>query len=569
MKRMWLTTTLVVCGLAQALFGGAVRADDGPTGAELLPKDTLLFFSLPDIPETKETFDKSLSGAMLREPELKPFLEDVKKKIEEFSDKLEDETGVSLSDLLEIPEGEFSFALVERPARKITPLLMIDFGENDETVETLLKKMHEALEGDIAEHSTEEIGDVKVHVFTLKDQPEGNPYKTIAYIKEDSYLVFSTEVAALKDVLDRWDGKNDDTLANDDTYKYIQERCKDESGDPTIVWFMSPIGLVQAGLNMAAEVNPQVGMAGIFLPMLGVDKLKGWGGASYGASGDFDSVSRAFLYTGEPAGILKVFQFPVADLAPPKWVPADTSMYLGGNWNVPLAYQAIEGMVDGFYGRGFTAKQLDKAANSGPGLHPKKDLLDLLDGKFHLVQKFEVSETDLPTQQMLLALGVKDVAKMKKTLAKVAKMDDAPFQTREFNGETIYEIDAGRGQTISVAVAGGHFVLTNDTGTLEGMMRTNPGAALVDLPAYQKIAKHFPAKMSLLSYSNSDAQMKALYQAMKRLDNEEFLDGISLQKLPDFEVLRKYLRPSGSYTIPDPKGKGALMVGFQLSDGDK
>lgn len=569
MKRMWLATTLVVCSLVQSFLGGRVAmAEDGPSGAKLLPKDTLAFFSVPSVPDSKEAFDKSLSGAMLRDPEMKPFLDDVRKKIEELSDKLNKEIGVTIQELVDIPEGELTLALLERPAQKLAPVLIVDYGDNKETIEKLLKKMHEGLEGDIAEHSTQEIDDVKVHIYTLKDSGGDNPFKSLAYFNDDSYLVFSTEIDALKEVLDRLEGDSDDTLADNDVYKYIQERCKDESGEPSAVWFISPIGLIQSGLNMAQGAIPQAAFAGAFLPILGLDKLKGAGGAGYDAAGDFNMVSKSFLYVDQPAtGVLNAFQYPAADLAPPKWVSADTSMYFSGNWNVAQAYLAIEGLIDNFSGRGTTARFLDDASDKGPGLHLKKDVLDLLDGKFHVIQGKEAEGGDEPkVQRIVMALDVKDAAKMKKTLAKAAKSDDAQMETRDFNGETIYEISAGQ-ETVSFVVASGHLVISNDTAAVEAMLRSERQPSLVDSAPYRKIAKHFPKKMSMVSYTNSDSQVKSVYELLKNSDNADFLDGIDMKKLPPFEVLQKYMRPSGFYMVPDKKG--ALTVGFQLSEGDK
>lgn len=556
--------------LVQVLAGWqTARAAEDAIGEKLLPKDTLLFFTIPDVSELKEQFDKSSSGAMFRDPELKPFLDDVKKKIEELSQKVQDELGVSIDDLLELPDGEVTFALMEKPARKLSVVLMVDYGDSKETVDKLLKKMHEALEAE-ADHTTEDVDDVEVNIFTFKDSPAENPFKTLVYFNDESYLVFGSEVAALKEVLDRWDGDSDDTLATNDVFKYCMDRCKDESGEPTMKFFVNPIGLVQAGLNMAQAFQPQVGMAAPFLPMLGFDKLKGWGGASYVNTGDFDSVSKTFVYADAPTGVLNVFQFPATEIAPPKWVSSDASMYFGGNWNVGGAYQAIEGLVDMFQGRGALARLMDQAANSGPGIHPKKDVLDLLDGKFHVVQGIEKGEGDEPlAQKFFVALAVKDGAKAKKLLATVAKSDGSPVESREFNGETVYEFDLPQGdQKMSFAVAEGHLVVTNDTAMLEGMLRgTGSRTSLADSAAYKKIAKHFPAKASMISFQKSDAQVKALYEMLKNAENQEFLEGIDLQKLPPFEVLQKYLRASGSYTVPEKKG--ALMIGFQLKEGDK
>ena len=560
MKRIWLATTLVICGLAQAMIGGqAARAEDKPTGAKLLPKDTLVFASVPSVSKSKDEFDKSLMGAMFRDAELKPFLDDVRKKIDE---KAKEELGVSLDELLAIPQGEVTFALIER-ARKLAPLLMIDYGDNKETVAKLLKKLHDELKQEM-EYSTQELEDVTVHVFTVKNQDPAAPFNKVVYFNEDSYLVFSSDVVALKEVLTRRKGESENTLANSDVYKYIQDLCKVDA-DPTTVWFTSPIGLIRSGLNIAQKsMGASVGMVAIFLPTLGVDKLKGWGGAGYYAAGDFDSITKMFLYADQPSkGIPAVFQFSAEDLAPPKWVSANTSAYFSANWDISEAYLALEKLLDGTYGAGFTGKQLDALADKDPGIHLKQDLIDVLDGKFHLVQRFEANEGGPPTTNILLALDVKDAVRMKKTLAKATQRG---IETREFNGETIYELNLG-GQTISLAVAAGHFVVTNDTETLEGMLRTEAQPSLVDSAPYRKIAKQFPAKLSMLSYSKSDSQMKWLYQLLKSNDNQGFLEGIDFKKLPPFEVLEKYLRASGSYTIPDKKG--ALYVGFQLQEGDE
>ncbi len=574
MRRLWLGTAAVMLCLVQALAGGPIAcAAEDAIGEKLLPKDTLVFFTIPDVSEFKEQFDKSSSGAMFRDAEFQPFLDDVKKKVEELSQKVQDELGVSIDDLLELPDGEITIAVMEKPARKLSVVLMVDYGDSKETVDKLLKKMHEALESE-AELSKEDVDDVEVNVFTFKDSPAENPFKTLAYFNNESYLVFGSEVAALKEVLDRWDGDSDDTLADNDVFKYCMDRCKDESGQPTMKFFVNPIGLVQSGLNMAQSIQPQAGLVSPFLPMIGIDKLKGWGGASYVNTGDFDSVSKSFIYADSPAGVLNVFQFPATEIAPPKWVSSDAGMYFGGNWNVVGAFLAIEGLVDQFSGfigekRGALARWMDKVANDGPGIHPKKDVLDLLDGKFHVVQGIEAGEGDEPpVQKFFVALAVKDGAKAKKMLATVAKSDGSPVESREFNGETIYEIDVpGGDQKMSFAVAEGHLVVTNDTVMLEGMLRSSAVSPLADSAAYKKIARHFPAKASMISFQKSDAQFKALYEMMKNGENQQFFEGVDLQKLPPFEVLQKYLRASGSYTVPDKKG--AMMVGFQLKEGDK
>ena len=285
--------------------------------------------------------------------------------------------------------------------------------------------------------------------------------------------------------------------------------------------------------------------------------------------GDFSGVLNAFIYAENPKGLMGVFQFPAAQLAPPKWVPANIESYVVANWNIMGAYTSIETLVDSFQGRGATARALDSVADQGPMIHPKKDLIDHLDGKIHVLQSEpKESEADVPpTPLIFVGLGLKDAAKMKKTLAAAAKSGGSNMETREFNGETIYEVSTPNGgQPVSVCVAEGQLVLTNDTSLLEGMMRSQSGqAALADAPEYKKIAKFFPSKTSILSFQRGEAQLKMLYNLLKNSDNDA-TEGIDVSKLPPFEVIAKYLPSSGGYTVPDKKGAKSVTYSLKRSE---
>ena len=162
MNRLWLrSSVLLLCLFQFVTTSKLVRADDDAPGEKLLPKDTLAFFTIADVPEFRQKWDKSSVGQMLHDPQLKPFLDDVQKKIDDASKNMENETGVSISDLLELPQGELTVAVMEKPARKLSFVLMLEFGKNKATIDKLLKKMDEALEKEQAEHTTEEIEKVQ------------------------------------------------------------------------------------------------------------------------------------------------------------------------------------------------------------------------------------------------------------------------------------------------------------------------------------------------------------------------------------------------------------------------
>lgn len=557
---------LVCCTAFVWTFATDCRADEHAAAEKLLPKDTLAFFTIADVPELKQRWNRTSIGQLFQEPQLKPFLDDLAKKQEEASKKIEEEVGVTVEELLNLPQGEVTFALLEKPTRQLAVVLMLEYGDHQETVEKLLKKMDDALEKEEAEHSTEEIEEVTVHTYTLKNDDPDFPIKTLVYFTDESYLVFSNEIEAVKEVLARWDGDSDDTLADNEQFAYIQSQCKPESGEPQIKVFVSPTGLIQTGISMAQASIPQIGMVAGFLPLFGVDGLKGYGGSMSFDEGDFEGIGSFFIFVDNPKGLVGLFNFPAVQLTPPKWVPATIGSYTVMNWNVLGAYKSIETLVDSFQGPGATAQFLDTVADQGPMIHPKKDLLDHLDGKIHFLQSAPkaTEEGAPPIPSMLVALGVKDAAKMKKTLAAAAKANEGKLELREFNGETVYEINQpGNEQSVSLAVTDGNLVVTNDKESLEGMMRGQSGraASLADSTDYKRYAKSFPSKSSWLSFQRSDVQLKMYYELLKTVDSEA-IGGIDVSKLPPFDVVAKYLIPSASYAVPDKKG--AKMVSFSL-----
>ena len=310
MTRLWLRSSALLLCLVQFIAAAKYsQAAERASGEKLFPKDTLAFFTVSNVPEMKKKWDKTSVGQMLHDAQLKPFLDDVKKKIDEGSKQVEDEIGVSLNDLLDLPQGEVSLAVMEQPARKFGFVLLLEYGDKQETVDKLLKKMAEELKKEEAEHSTEEIDKVTLHVYSLKSDDE-NPFKTLTYFVDEKCLVFSNEVAAIKEVLSRWDGDSDDTLAQNDQFSHIMTQCKPESGEPLIKMFMSPIGLINTGISVAQNYFPQAGMVAGFLPMFGLDAMKGWGGTLDFDEGDFEGIANFYFYCDSTKGLMGLFNFP-------------------------------------------------------------------------------------------------------------------------------------------------------------------------------------------------------------------------------------------------------------------
>lgn len=602
MRRMT-ARRMVVSGLvlAIALAARPARSAEKAPNERLLPPRTYAYVTVPSVGELKTRFDKSLTGRLLKDPKLADFLGDVHKKFAEFAEEFQKHVGVKIDDVLAVPDGEFSLAvLLPTDAKKLAVAGILDFGKSGSTVTTLLDKAAAGLEKSGFKKSTHDCEGSRMIVFTKakpvekdKDKEESSSAdkneepafgSQFAYVVKDESLVVSTSQIAMHDILKRWDGKHSETLAEVPAYKAITELSKQHNGVPIAVWYLDPVTLVKSFLASSDSVDPGVSMALGFLPVLGLNNLKGLGGSFHLAGEDFDSESRTLICVDQPtSGLLNVFQFPPVSQSPPKWVTDDATSFVSINWDIAKAYTAIEGLADNLLGPGGTAQKLDDWATeeNGPKIHLKKDVIDNLDGVIQI-------STDSPdpnkpeTTRILVAVGVKDSKKAKSVLDKVSKMPGFPGQARDFRGEVIYNLEGlpgfGNGSTTAgAAVVNNNLMISNDVGRIEQVIIADKDRKpLAESEKYRKIAKNFPAKTSVAWYQEQDTQMKAIYEmfrsgkAPEAIANTQFgkiIEGIDFKKLPDFEVIRKYLPASGTYAVPHPSG--ALIQSFTLKTATK
>jgi hypothetical protein len=560
---------LLVCTFALAsLTGSAFAADLAPTD-KLLPPNVLVYFSVTDCTDFQERFAETGFGQMVNDPAMADVRAEVMKKFEEASKEAEGEIGMPLSDLMAIPTGEAAFAVLQPPGEKLGFMLFLDVGEHAD----LLGKLLDKAEGKIKEEGkltrgTEEFEGTEIVTWKNDEAGPRDPFDTLAYVEKDGMFIVGTSIKLVEDSLLRWKGDHDRTFAGQETYKYIVDRCDLEGEESTsLTWYIDPLGLFKAGM---AAAGPEVGMQGAmvmgFLPVLGLDKLKGMGGASVLATDDYDTLSQTVIYVDQPVtGVLRALVCPAGDLTPPAFIPADTSNLSGLNWDVPGAYSAVEQVYDFFTSPGTFANMMDKAASSpdGPGLHPKDDFIDLLSGKIYMIQEFEAGET-MPQQELCMLFGLKDEARMNEVVTKLTQMEGVDVTVREFNGVKIYEAEnppAGQPVSPAVAVAKGYLMFAMQVELLESMLREGGGDSLADSKDYELVSEEFPDAVSTFSFQRQDQVMEALYGMVKLgLANQDDFD---VEILPDFDALRKYFGVAGSYAVPDEKG--VFMTSFSFT----
>jgi len=580
---------MMLLGLA-IVAGPAWSADKVPSD-RLLPPNVYAYVSIPSVPELKGRVKDSLLGQLREEKALAEFWSDVDAQLERLSEEMEKQVGVKLNDLLELPEGELALAVVQPEGKGLALVGLLDFGDNDSTVDKLLESAAKAAEKEGAKRSEQDVQSTKVTVYTFpkpkldddnadSDGQDGAaadaPSRQVAYFIRDSHLVFSTEVAALDSVLTRWDGKSTQTFAENKPYQYIVEQCRTGRTEPALSWYLNPLDLVRALITSGGvDANPQAAMVLGFLPALGVSNLKAVGGSMDLATEEYNSVSHTLLYVEQPtSGILKIFEFPATEQSPPSWVTEDATSYFAFNWDIAGAYGAVEALFDTFQGPGAFAAIIDSFAGQegGPKIHLKKDVIDQFSGQMHVTSDTPVAD-EPEKQRYLFAIDVKDADKMKKVLESVAKTQGFPGEVREFHGQTIYEMElpppVGDGLTkMGICVTSGHLMISNDVTRIDQVILADKDRKPLSQSAeYMKIAKNFPSKTSILGFQRQDSQMRVVYEMLRSGSAGIELEGIDFSKLPPFEAIQKYLPANGSYAIPDKNG--AKFVSFVLKSDAK
>ncbi len=592
MQRPLLRTRLAVMAPVLAVVFGAVQlwaADPIPTERRF-GTDVVGYLSVRNISELQTAWGKTQLGQLAADKDLAPFLKQFEAPWAKLTEEFDKEVGIPLTDILTVPRGEFAVALLHAPGKPLGVAGFMDFGDKQEIVDKLLEKMHKALtDDDKAKRSEEEIEGTQVVVYTFPDGSDedadadkakkAKTTNVLTYFLKDSNLVVASRVDILKNILTRWDGQHERIFADKQAYKYLKERCRGENAEsvPHITFYLDPIGILKGGLAMGGVDATQSAVVLGMLPSLGLDKLKAIGGTLDMGTEEFDTVSRSLIYIEQPpSGVLNAFQFPVKDLTPPKWVAASVSTYGALNWNIAEVYNTVETLYDTFAGQGALGKMVDDLAEQedGPKIHIKKDFVDQVTGSIIAVGSIPEQAEALTGERYLIGIELKDEAPLRKLMEKLADLEGFPGKVREFEGEKLFEMPAEKDEDAkevpfhpAVAVVKKHLMFATHVQELENMLRADGDKdPLADSEAYKLIAKRFPEQTSSLSFQRSDAQLKMIYEALKSgalteaFANDDFQ--IDTSTLPEFDVLKKYFKPSGGYMKPDERGW--FMMSFSL-----
>ncbi|GAC1470427.1 MAG: hypothetical protein NVSMB9_15520 [Isosphaeraceae bacterium] len=580
--RLVLTGWLGLAGLV-CLASQGQAADQAPP-EKVLPDSTILFVKVNNAAKLREAFRQSQFGQLWSDPGLKPFKEDIASKLDDASKSTKEKLGVGLRELLELPQGTASLALVGKDDDK-TPIAIVltaDAGKNASTMTEVLSKATKQGEQAGARVSTE---DFKGHKLTIivPPKPKGEkdndrPQPPIVWTHEGSVFTIATDTDLIKDVIGNASGR-ENSLASTENYAAALKKL---GSDPHVIWFADVAKALQLVVKAGAKGKNAANIEQFkaMSQVLGINGLKAASGSFTLNSGAYDSVTRTFVLAPAPVqGFLRLFQMPAVSLKPEQWVPATVASYQTWSWDLDGAFKAVNDLANMFQpGVLNVLEQQLVGPNGGEPLNFKKDVFDPLGDRLTLISDYKKPVTE-ESQRMLLAVALEDQSAFQNTLTKLIGLTGGAPKKREFQGTTIYDFEmpeipnakAGNVQIkgpISVAVAKNTVFVSSEPTLMELVLRGG-GSALSDSPAYQSVAKEVPNKVSSLSYVRPDEQARVSYDMIKNGQFEKALQGaavaggpdvsklgklINKDKLPDYSVFAKYLSQGGGYGVMSEDG---------------
>jgi len=562
-----------------------------PPAVELLPEDTLVMVRVPDARQLVASFQNTSIGRMAADEQLKPLIGQLYGEAVAAFAEAQERVGLSLDELLDLPQGEIVFAMIAPEKKRPTPLVLIDVGDRIASARKLLERAEAELAGVGAARSSQTHRGTKLSIFS---DPE-DEQRTVVLLEKETTVVAAADVDVAKQLLDAWNGEGPaENLASNDRYAAIMNRCRGRGISAQLTWFVDPIGLARTGAR--GNVGARAGLA--FLPVLGLDGVQGVGGSMILDAGQFESVMHVHVLLDSPrSGIIEMLALASGDTTPESWVPAEVADYTTIHWDVDTTYATLGTLYDSIRGEGALARDVKQNMSEQLGVDFEQDILQQLKGRGTMVHWFE-PPARFNSRATLVGLQLNDPKKFSETLAKITSQFEGLFTEETYAGKKFYQLvgpgqraerlrpDAPPGDARRVeiraeapqpclAVLDDYLLMTDRPGMLQQAIIAHRDAdkSLAGELDYKLIAAKILRQPGgkapgLVQFSRPEASFRMLYDLATSEENRKLLaeqaasndgfralnEALSDNPLPPFAVLSQYLAPSGGMLTNDQTG---------------
>lgn len=585
--------TIAALGSVQfSLLATSARAER-PPAPQMLPDTTVVYVRVGDAQETVAKFQETSIGRMFQDPQVAPLVQNLYGSAQEAFREIEDKVGLTLDELLAIPQGELCFAVIAPPERRPQLAVIIDVKDRMPEFDKLLGRAFEEAGQRGSNLTFEQHGDHEITTLS------GARNRGLHICTREGVALFASDLDIIKLLLDMWDGRSDvRTLAENRRFRTIMAQSvgtRDER--PQISWYADPLQLFRSA--GAGNAGAQIGLA--LLVPLGLDGLAGLGGSVVLATEEFDSITHMHVLMDSPrSGVLEMVALGEGDPTPQPWVPEDVASYMTLYWDFATTFGELARIYDIIqFEEGAFANAVRERVSYTLGVDFEKEVLPNLTGRVTMLTRIQ-PPIRLNSESTLIAIEVRDAAVFRPIFDKFVEKQGKQLERHIYGAETYYKVVRAGGNNENsqrnvdteltripepaVMLLDDHLVFSDNTKLIEQCIvtRNQPGTSLADDPEFQfvidRIAQHAGDRPpGLIGFARPEENLRAMYDFINanstrdRLSqaaaNNRFFGAVNRalteNPLPPFEVIAKYLAPSGSMGINNATGLHYITFGLR------
>lgn len=488
MPRFWLSLRLLVAATVASwmVWGEAAAVRAVVPSEQLLPATTKGYLSALDIDLVRAKFNETQLGALVHDPVMQPFIEDLKQQIGQKLEQAGKRLGVRWDDLEGVYGGEVALALVQpNPQDKSShaTVLIVDITSKRPQAEALLAKIDANQRAAKATRSSLKEGGVEITGYTRPAGDDGKGAQASYYFIAGDQLVACDELATLKGIIHRLNNKGQDSLASLAAFASIMKKCAAASDTPPhLRWFVEPFGYAEAARAAQGGRRKRGTDLLKILPSQGFNAIQGVGGYLFFATDQTELLHRTCVYAppvvrkpGETSRdkynlAMRMLDFPnspsTEGLEAPPWVMPEVASYLSFHWRMKEAFHYSETLVDAIIGDKGAFQEIWlslKTDVNGPQIDIYTGLLDHLGTRATLLSDVRVP-VDLKSERLMALIELTNAEAVAATVEKAFKKDPAA-KRRVFQGQTIWEIlqEESLAEEAELMIEGAGFVSATDT----------------------------------------------------------------------------------------------------------
>jgi hypothetical protein len=591
---------LVVTGLfltAATLLRAAI-----PPAENLLPTDTIAFFTVPDCNALRAASQVSPQLMFWNDPAMKPIHDKFMGKLtDKFITPLENDLGLKLDDFTSVLQGQFTVAVTVNGSNghdDVPAGLLVLLDARDKSLQlktnlaSLTKKMTDAgralrtqnirgIPFSVVTLSSNELSNLfgqRTPVSEIGKEPKPQKPVDIYFTQFQSLFIAANSAALAEAVMAHLTGGSVPALADDATF--AADKLSQFHNQPTYYgWFNGKVFFNL--LNEAAAANGGDDSSDSMMPkfapaqVLAATGLNNLRSASF-ALHEAREGSTADIHITAPVdgrtGILKMLSLPAKDSSPPAFVPADaikfTRVRLDGKQTWADLLKMAADISPTFLAEINSVIDVANASvkDKDPGFDLRKNLFDNLGDDIISYSKAPVGDSLAamahPPGIFLIATPNPDqMIEAIKVVGSMAAPQDSSVQPRDFHGHKIHSLAVRAQRTangsipqppILLSTASGYLAITTDAGIMEEFLRSADANVkpLRETAGLEEAADRVGGTgTGLFSYQNQREAMRVSFRLFKNaIDTDpalkmfpaEFRDWADLSLLPDYDTVSKY-----------------------------